>query len=670
MKQKLLLKSMLLLFALIAGSTSVWADEVVHYTLDGTVSGGNSNYAEDGGGLTQDGISWSVTGNTTQNPWRIGGKVSSGTAAVNREAYSKTAMTSAITKIELKIGDINLSSVNSIKLIVASKSDFSTVVDEITKSPVSPATSISANQTLTFQPTSPATKWATGAYYKLVFNVTLTTSNKYIQVESVKFYKEVTLTDPTITFSNGSVRVGKTLDLSTLFTSNSTGAVTYSITSGGSNASIDGSTLTGVAVGDVIVKAQQAAKDEYNAGEESATISVVDPALSSIEITTAPTKLTYDEGEVFDATGAVVTATFADASTEDVTASCTWTPTGALTTSDTEVTVSYTYKGVTKTATQDITVNAYVQPTSVTIDMNYTWLGSANEKNLNQEALPVVKSDDHVTTTITDGTSTRPRGDADYIRVYTGSTITFAAPVGYCITQLVFTTGGNNTWNAPKASSGILSSKTWTGKAPSVTFYLSGTCFIASVAVTLEVASAINIDITSAGWASFSSAYEVGIPTGVTAYYAQQKDAENVTLKEIAGGYIPANTGVIVYSATAKTYTANITTTGATLGEDNILYPWLTAGTPTAGTYYTLAAGPTFKKSSGGILAAGKAYLVMPTSAPVLNISFENGDVTGVKDVRSNMEDVKGEIYDLLGRRVAQPTKGLYIVNGKKVLVK
>ena len=55
---------------------NVWAvDYDLVYTLDGTVtSGGNSNYAQDGGGLTQNGIDWSVTGNTTTNPWRIGGQ--------------------------------------------------------------------------------------------------------------------------------------------------------------------------------------------------------------------------------------------------------------------------------------------------------------------------------------------------------------------------------------------------------------------------------------------------------------------------------------------------------------------------------------------------------------------------------------------------------------------
>ena len=672
MKQKFLLKTMILLFALIAGSTSVWADEVVHYTLDGTVSGGNSNYAEDGGGLTQDGISWSVTGNTIQNPWRIGGKVSSGTAAVNREAYSKTAMTSAITKIELKIGDINLSSVNSIKLIVASKSDFSTVVDEITKSPVSPATSISANQTLTFQPTSPATKWATGAYYKLVFNVTLTTSNKYIQVESVKFYKEVTLTDPTITFSNGSVRVGKTLDLSTLFTSNSTGAVTYSITSGGSNASIDGSTLTGVAVGDVIVKAQQAAKDEYNAGEESATISVVDPALSSIAITTAPTKLTYDEGEVFDATGAVVTATFADASTEDVTASCTWTPTGALTTSDTEVTVSYTYNAVTKTATQDITVNAYDQPTVFDIALNNTLFGtsySGSASGITDED-PVIGTLNHVTVTYA-GSGNHYINDSQ-IRFYPNNKLTFAAPAGYIITKIVFTADG--TWSATiNSDKGTYTSdtKTWTGAVSTVLFTGSGSnhCRMSKAAITL--AESKNVTITAAGWASFSSASALDFTnTDVTAYIAKEKDASNVTLTEIEK--VPANTGIVV-NAAEGTYAIPVLSGDADATTGNLLKPWLTDGTPGAATYYTLAVdggNPIFKKSSGGTLAGGKAYLDLSgASAPVLNINFGD-NTTGIDMVKGEGFKVNGEFYNLNGQRVAQPTKGLYIVNGKKVLVK
>ena len=77
--------------------------------------------------------------------------------------------------------------------------------------------------------------------------------------------------------------------------------------------------------------------------------------VASIAITTAPTKTSYTEGETFDPTGMVVTATYVDETTGAVTG-YTYTPSGALATTDTSVTISYTEGGATKTATQAITV--------------------------------------------------------------------------------------------------------------------------------------------------------------------------------------------------------------------------------------------------------------------------------------------------------------------------
>lgn len=79
--------------------------------------------------------------------------------------------------------------------------------------------------------------------------------------------------------------------------------------------------------------------------------------LSSIAITTPPTTRKYLAGETFSKTGAVVTATYSDASTNNVSASATWTPTAALTAGTSQtVTASYTESGVTKTATTTIDV--------------------------------------------------------------------------------------------------------------------------------------------------------------------------------------------------------------------------------------------------------------------------------------------------------------------------
>ena len=77
--------------------------------------------------------------------------------------------------------------------------------------------------------------------------------------------------------------------------------------------------------------------------------------LESIEITTAPTKTTYIEGDVFDTTGMVVTATYTGGKTEDV-ASEVEVSKDALTAGTTNITISYTKGDITKEVVQAITV--------------------------------------------------------------------------------------------------------------------------------------------------------------------------------------------------------------------------------------------------------------------------------------------------------------------------
>ena len=69
-------------------------------------------------------------------------------------------------------------------------------------------------------------------------------------------------------------------------------------------------------------------------------------------------------------------------------------------------------------------------------------------------------------------------------------------------------------------------------------------------------------------------------------------------------------------------------------------------------------------------MPARKAYLLLTSStARELTMVFEDEDVTGVNDVRGQMSDGRGELYNLAGQRIAQPSKGLYIKNGKKVVL-
>ena len=63
-----------------------------------------------------------------------------------------------------------------------------------------------------------------------------------------------------------------------------------------------------------------------------------------------------------------------------------------------------------------------------------------------------------------------------------------------------------------------------------------------------------------------------------------------------------------------------------------------------------------------------RAYIEMLNGAPAPSMAIE-GDATGISEVRSMTEDGKNDIYDLQGRKVQNPGKGLYIVNGKKVII-
>ena len=180
-------------------------------------------------------------------------------------------------------------------------------------------------------------------------------------------------------------------------------------------------------------------------------------------------------------------------------------------------------------------------------------------------------------------------------------------------------------------------------------------------------AAAITAAITAAGYATFSNASEVAIPEGVKAYYATKQDASTILLTEIEGGVIPAAEGVVLEGAEG-TYTFAKSNTGAGNITENLLKANLTAGEPTESEYYTLAAGPKFVKSAGGTLAAGKAYLVLPAgNAREMKVAFHS-ETTGITMVENTA--VRNSYYNINGQRVAQPTKGLYIVNGKKVMVK
>ena len=91
-----------------------------------------------------------------------------------------------------------------------------------------------------------------------------------------------------------------------------------------------------------------------------------------------------------------------------------------------------------------------------------------------------------------------------------------------------------------------------------------------------------------------------------------------------------------------------------------------------AADHYVLTANNQFVwVKDAGTIGANKCWLELPTSAASNARAIVFAETTGVKEVREVKEVNDDSFYDLNGRKVNIPTKkGIYILNGKKVVVK
>lgn len=171
--------------------------------------------------------------------------------------------------------------------------------------------------------------------------------------------------------------------------------------------------------------------------------------------------------------------------------------------------------------------------------------------------------------------------------------------------------------------------------------------------------------------ATFSAPFATIIPAGVKAYYVSAKGTE-ATMTAIDAQAIPANQGVILTSESgdAATMVPAAGETAAAITGNQLGHSAGAAKTLTAGEGYILGNGTegiAFYPCKAGSLPSNKAYLLgNGESAIVMN--FGNA-VTGINTIAAPASS-KAPIFDLSGRRVVKATKGLYIQNGKKVIVK
>ena len=178
-------------------------------------------------------------------------------------------------------------------------------------------------------------------------------------------------------------------------------------------------------------------------------------------------------------------------------------------------------------------------------------------------------------------------------------------------------------------------------------------------------------------WVSYYAEEDLQIPAGLKAYIVKSVTGNSVVVDEVT--YIPQHEGVLLTyeevapegAIFAEAYT------GATQEFANLLQgcsELTSVETLTAdGSSIYVLYNDEFVKTTKGSIKPFRCYLELgaEVAAAEGRLSIvEDNDVTALKLVNSEERIVNSEVYDLQGRKVNQPAKGLYILNGKKVVIK
>ena len=178
--------------------------------------------------------------------------------------------------------------------------------------------------------------------------------------------------------------------------------------------------------------------------------------------------------------------------------------------------------------------------------------------------------------------------------------------------------------------------------------------------------SSFDISIGATGYRTIVTAKDVTVPESVEAYVVTENNDKDVILAQVTT--LMAGEPYILKGAEGSH-----TLTVADQAEQPSTNKLQISDEKTGTGVFVLAnksKGVGFYRWVGGPLGAGRVYLPAVTSSNAIEYLGFNDDATGIHSIDNGQLTIDNVYYDLSGRRVAQPSKGLYIINGKKVVLK
>ena len=265
----------------------------------------------------------------------------------------------------------------------------------------------------------------------------------------------------------------------------------------------------------------------------------------------------------------------------------------------------------------------------------------------------------------------------DWANLGNKPTLTIPAVKGMQITLLTHTSpstttiAGATNYDVTGENAPYTVKYTYTGSAETVDIALTDGSYIRSVKVTYPKTHTY-VDVTDAGYRTFASSSALDFTKAIEGLKAYKATVDGKTVKfETIDCAVPASTGMLLKAAEGRYY---IPLASGTPDAIVTALVGVTDETPMTEPIFVLMDGAQgvgfYKTGANFTVGHNTAYLPanVVTGARMFIGFDEEGEATGIEAIERNQ--MKDSFYNLNGQRVAAPQKGLYIVNGKKVVLK